>query len=44
MPVEKQDIEDAIKEISGVIMDFTEAAESLKGVKEILYKLLEGNF
>jgi hypothetical protein len=39
--VDKEEIKSAIKEINGVIMDFTDAVDSLTGVKNLLYKLLE---
>lgn len=41
--VDKAEIENAIEEINGVIMDFTDAVDSLTGVKNLLYKLIENN-
>jgi hypothetical protein len=38
--VSNYQIEKAIKEIDFVIMDFTETIDSLKRVKDVLYKLL----
>jgi hypothetical protein len=34
-------IENAIEILNGVIMDFTDAVESLREVKETLYQLLD---
>jgi hypothetical protein len=39
--VDKSEIENAIQEINGVIMEFTDPVNSLTGVKNLLYKLLE---
>jgi hypothetical protein len=35
--VDKAEIENAIEEINGVIMDFTDAVNSLTGVKNLLW-------
>jgi hypothetical protein len=43
MPVDKTEIENAIEEINSVIMDFTDAVNSLTGVKNLLYRLLEND-
>jgi hypothetical protein len=41
--VDKAEIENAIEEINGVIMDFTDAVDSLTGVKNLLDKILEND-
>jgi hypothetical protein len=41
--VDKAEIENAIEEINGVIMDFTDTVKSLTSVKNLLYELLENN-
>jgi hypothetical protein len=41
--IDKSEIENAIEEINGVVLDFTDTANSLTGVKNLLYKLLENS-
>jgi hypothetical protein len=41
--VDKKEIESAIEEINDVIVDFTDTVDSLTGVKNLLYKLLEND-
>jgi hypothetical protein len=41
--IDKSEIENAIEEINGVIFDFTDTINSLTGVKNLLYKLLEND-
>jgi predicted DNA-binding protein len=39
--IDKEKIEKAIENITGLLMDFSEAADSLREVREILYSVLE---
>jgi hypothetical protein len=42
--IETKEVEDAIDEINGVIMDFSESIDSLKKVKSLLERLLEAKY
>jgi len=41
MKVEKETIEKGIETITGLIMDFGDAVDSLRGIREILYSLID---
>ena len=41
MQIDKEKVEKEIENLTGLIIDFGEAVETLRGIREVLYSLIE---